>query len=471
MGEQLEREIHDECAVVGVTSIDLPASYLTFQALSTLQTRGEEASGMATFDNKLNVHKKLGRVDGVYTPKVLRKRLTGTTSVGHNRYSTSGSPKKHISPIEDQALAYAYVENGNNPEPEQQNKELESRGLNPHDLNDSEGKAHLIASEVRNGYDLPYAVERLYPRLGGATMSIAMHGDMEVAFKDPHGIRPGVLGRLPDGGLMVASETSALDTVGAEVIREIEAGEMVVMHGRDYEFKQLSEKLKRRLDVFELLYFSSPDSIQFNQTIADMRTRLGEQLAIEHPIDSDIVIPVPSSGLLAGEGYADSLGIPRPTAIMKNRYIDRTFILPEQLRDKALLNKSRPIASRVKGKRVTAVDDTKVRGSTMKVSVEKLMDAGAAEVNVLIASPPVVYPDFYGIDTKSQDELIAANMNREEIRQHLGAHSLNYLSMNGMIKALGVPADQLNLSCFTGEYPIDIGRRKSEIQTPKSRVE
>src|SRR3989344_8091192 len=185
--------MHEECAVVGTTSVDLPASFLTFQALSALQLRGEEASGIATYENKLSVHKCLGRVDNVFNKRVLRKKLSGNTATGHNRYSTSGDPKKHMSPIDDQALAFAYQENGNNPEPEYLAEELHQRGLNPHDMNDSESKGHLIASEIRQGYDLPTAVERLYSRLGGATMSVAMHGDLIVAFKDPYGIRPGAL--------------------------------------------------------------------------------------------------------------------------------------------------------------------------------------------------------------------------------------------------------------------------------------
>ncbi len=469
MPEMVDREVHEACAAVVVSSIDLPASFLAYQGLAALQLRGEEASGMSTNSDTLSTHRSLGRVDNVYNKKILRRKLKGSTAVGHNRYSTSGNRKRHLQPVDDHNLAYAFAENGNNPEPEPLAEEIHSRGLNPNGMNDSEMRGSLIASEIRAGYEGLEAVKRLYSRLGGASFTVFMQGPTAFALKDSHGVKPGVLGRLPDGGYMAASETSALDTVGAEVIREIGAGEMVMMEGKYHEFVQLGEKRDSMLDIFEILYFSSPDSMQFGEYIAEYRTRLGEQLAVEHPIESDIVIPVPTSGIFAGEGYADTLGIPRPTSLMKNRYIQRTFILPEQLRNKALLNKIRPIPSRVRGKEVTVVDDTKVRGSTMKVLVEKLKVAGANKVNVLIASPPVVYPDFYGIDTKSQDELIAANLSMEEMRDNIDADYLGYLSMAGMLKALNIPAEKLNLSCFTGEYPIKIGKRDLEIRQPKTK--
>lgn len=467
-------EIHEKCAVVGVSFEENGnAALSTEMALFALQHRGTEASGIAYLDEAGNFDaiRDDGMVKDVYGDQLLH--VTGRIAIGHNRYATSGPKDNRAQPVIDNAAEVAFAHNGNLPVTDRLAKYLEHHNIVTNNRTDSEMMGTLITDYVRQGQPLPDAVELAYPLFKGAFTCVAMRNETLVAFRDADGIRPGVIGSL-GGGLMVASETPALDIVGAKFERDIMPGEMVVIeNGKLVESRQLADP-DPHFDVFEIVYFMRPDSVVNGETVYAMRYRAGVELAKQHGLltdnqDNILVVPIPDTSVPAAEGYADTLKLQHRNAIVKNRYVGRTFMQPTNgERQNQLRLKHNIIPSAIEGRDVVLIDDSIVRLNTLPNLVELAKASGAKSVSVLIASPPVRFPDFYGIDTPSQGELAAANLRPEQIREITDAHYLGYLSLQGLLRSTGINGDNLNLSCFTGEYPIGIGRHKEEIKAPVS---
>lgn len=471
----MAEEAKEKCAVAAVVGSDhgLHASELVYEELFAMQHRGAEASGMASSlpEGGITNHRDNGVVVDVYKEKHIRE-LAGSVAIGHNRYSTSGSKKKHMQPFVDEAVDYALAHNGNLPVTERLEGYLAKHNISPAHINDSEMMGHAIGQRLRKKHDLPTAIERSYSLFEGAFSCVALHDGMVVAFRDPKGIRPLALGKF-DGGYAVSSETSGLDIIDAAYEREIEPGEMVIITKDGIESKQIAEG-ENKLDMFEFVYFARHDSQLYGQRVNEVRRKFGEELADQHPPQTDdlkniVVVPIPDTSTPAAEGYAEKLGLSHRSAVIKNRYIGRTFMLPNHtMRKQNLRRKHNIIPEAVDGKDVIFMDDSIVRLNTYPRLVKLAYMCGARSVSALIASPPVRFPDYYGIDTPSQSELAAANMTVEQMRQKVGSSHLGFLSLSRMVRATGLPADMFNLSCFTGEYPIDIGSRKKEISAPVS---
>jgi amidophosphoribosyltransferase len=481
-------EAREKCAVAGIVGYDenLPAAGLMYESLFAMQHRGAEATGMVTqkSDGSLGAHRELGLIIDVFREEAAEK-LVGSIAVGHNRYSTSGLKDKHMQPYVDEAVGFAMGHNGNLPITSYLDARLSKSNVITSAVNDSEKMGIAIAQEIRNGHDLPAAIELAFPLFKGAFSCVAMHGDTLVGFRDSKGVRPLALGEF-DGGRIFASETCALDIVGAKYEREVSPGEMVILTpDGSIDSKQINSG-EEKLDIFEFVYFARHDSYLYGRRVNEVRRNLGRQLAEQHPpivddLDNVLVVPIPDTSVPAAEGYAETYKLRHRQGIIKNRYIGRTFMQPSQLQrqqqlrrkhaviDEALAELSEDGKTVVKNYDVILIDDSIVRGNTIPNLVLQVKAAGARSVTVLIASPPVRFPDFYGIDTPSQNELVAANITPEKFRKSLKhCEYLGYLSLDRMVKATGMPADKFNLSCFNGEYPIGIGSRKAEIYTPVS---
>ncbi len=455
----------EKCGVVGIYGWDLEAARLVHPALWALQHRGQESSGIAASDgHNLRIHHGAGLVAQVYSDESL-EYLTGPIAIGHNRYSTSGSSgASHVQPIIrlDKRLALAH--NGNLPSTAKLAAFLAEKGFETSG-NDTEMMADAIKYYRLQGMSLEDAVEKAFPLFTGAFACVIMDQTKLVAIRDSKGIRPLSIGVLA-GGFAIASETCALDTIGAAYLRDVKPGEMVVVDQRGLTSRQLAPG-DQKLDIFEFVYFARPDSILLGQSVNEVRRRFGQLLAKEAKVKADIVIPVPDSAIPAAIGYAEASGIKFDHGLIKNRYIHRTFIRPEQhQREGDIRMKLNPLPRVLSGKRVAVVDDSIVRGNTTKKLVGMLRQAGAKSVHVLISSSPVKYPDFYGIDTPNQKKLIASRMSVKQIEKYIGADSLNFLSYDGMVKAVGVPENMLSTSCFSGVYPIDIKERAKEVLEP-----
>jgi amidophosphoribosyltransferase len=428
-----------------------------------LQHRGQESSGIVSSDGqRLYRHAAPGLVATVYREEDL-EQLPGHMAIGHNRYSTSGgTDDMYNQPFLDHEHRIAFAHNGNLPDWSQLQEFLEKRGIKLDKFNDSRMMSAAIACYMDDGLSLPDAVKAAYPLFTGVFSSLLMNEDTLIAFRDPAGIRPLSIGTF-EGGYVVASETCAFDTVGATYLRDVEPGEMVVID-KDGLTSQQIIKGEQKLDIFEMVYFARPDSLLLGKRVDMVRQEFGRVMAKEFPIEADVIVPVPDSGIPAALGYAQASGIPFEMALIKNRYIHRTFIRPTaQLRERDLKMKLNPVLELMKDKRVVLVDDSIVRGTTMRHLVSMVFEAGAKEVHLLISSPPVRYPDFYGINTPKQSELLAAYMTEQEMSDYVGATSLSFLSFDGMIKATGLPAERFTTSCFNGDYPISIGQRAQEI--------
>lgn len=453
------------CGIFGVFSHGLEASRLVHTGLWALQHRGQEGSGIVSSDgNKLYVHRGMGLVASVYTEEIL-SALPGNIAIGHNRYSTSGGGGcDHLQPVirEDRLLALAH--NGNLPTTDKLEKFLASKGINTRLCNDSELMRKAVSYYLVKGQDLEVAVKKAYPLFTGVFSCLFMTADKIVAVRDRRGIRPLSIGRLNSTGIVISSETCALDIIGAKWERDIKPGEMIVVDKNGLRSFQLSPG-KEMVDIFELIYFARPDSIISGVNVNEVRKNLGRQLAKEISLDVDIVIPIPDSAIPAAIGFSEVSGIPFDMGIIKNRYIHRTFIRPAQsLRESDIKIKLNPLSSVISGKKIALMDDSIVRGTTSKEIVAMLKRAGAKEVHFLVSSPPVKYPDFYGIDTPRQNQLIAAVKTIEETKNYIQADSLNYLSYKGMIKATKLPKNHLCTACFSGEYPISIGSRIKDLK-------
>jgi amidophosphoribosyltransferase len=456
----------EKCAVFGVYGQGFEAARLTYFGLYALQHRGQEGSGITTSDGKkLYTHKRPGLVAQVYTEEAISK-LHGHIAIGHNRYSTSqGGEDEHLQPVIGRDKILALAHNGNLPSTTDLVDFLTKKGLPTRHHSDSELMAEAIKYYFIQDEDIEGAVAKAFPLFTGAFSLVIMTATKLVAVRDRCGIRPLSIGKL-NGGYVVASETCALDTVLATFVRDVAPGEMVVIDDNGLHSHTLAEP-DQKLDIFEFVYFSRPDSYLMGKSVDKVRHNMGIELAKEANISADVVVPVPDSAISAALGYAHHSGIPYYQALIKNRYIGRTFIQPEQhLRDFAVQMKLNPVRSALEGKRVILVDDSIVRGTTSPKVISMLREAGATEVHCVVSSPPYRYPDFYGIDTPDQKNLLAIRYDMPGIQKFLGADSLHYLSYDGLITATELEETQLCTSCFTGIYPIDIRERAQEVSLP-----
>ncbi len=484
--ESSDEVLGEKCGVFGVFGRGLDVARLAFFGLYSLQHRGQESSGIATSDgSQIYSHLGMGLVSQVFDEQSIGA-LPGYISVGHNRYSTAGGSRiEYAQPIlvDAGSTQIALAHNGNLPSTTALVAFLKIKGVTVETQSDSILMAEAIAAVMRGGpvkdgqdpshgvkKSLEEAVKEVYPLMTGAFSLLVMSKDELVALRDPCGLRPlsiGTLNGLPAqaGGYIFSSETCAFHTVGATHLRDVAPGEMVIVDGAGMRAVQLAEP-NPKLDIFEFVYFSRPDSELLGKSVYQVRKNFGRELAIEAPISADVVIPVPETSIPAAIGYSQARGIPFEMGLTKNRYIHRTFIAPEQhIREQGVKAKLTPQVEVIKGRRVAVVDDSIVRGTTSRQIVQMLFEAGATEVHFLVCSPPVVFPDFYGIDTPRQQDLIAATKTIPQMKEYLGATSLNFLSFKGMIKATGLPEDRFSTSFFTGEYPIDIKERRAEIST------
>ena len=453
--------LNEKCAVFGVFGESEIASRQTYFGLFALQHRGQEYSGIASTDGKdIFSYKGQGLVSQVYTEEAL-KDLPGFGAIGHNRYSTSrGGGAEHAQPVIINNIAFAH--NGNLPSVKALTEFLQANDIKVDDMSDSELMAEAIGFYVKEGLTLPDAIEKTYPLFTGAFSCVALSTDYLVAFRDPCGIRPLVMGKRKDKTFF-ASETCALQTVGADFVREVEPGEMVVVSKEGVE-QRILEKRDPKFDIFEFVYFARSDSNMLGKSVYEVRKNFGKVLAEEYKLDVDIIIPVPETSIPSAIGYSHATGTPFEMALVKNRYIHRTFIEPLQDdRDKKVKMKLLPLTEIISGKRVAVIDDSIVRGTTSRQIVKMLFEAGATEVHFLVGSPPVKFPDFYGIDTPQQVDLIGSQKTIKEICEYLGATSLSFLSVDGMVKATGLPKERFSLSAFTGDYPIDLYERAKEV--------
>jgi amidophosphoribosyltransferase len=466
-------QLNEKCAVFGIIGqkfgkqTGLEAARLTFYGLWALQHRGQESSGIVSSDGKqLYRHAAQGLVATVYREEDL-EQLPGHVAIGHNRYSTSGGADEcYDQPFVDRKHNIALAHNGTLPDTTKLETFLTKRGVNLEKLNDSSMMMAAISCYMDDGLTIAEAVTQAWPLFTGAFSIVAMTPDTLVAFRDNRGIRPLSIGTL-DGGYVAASETCAFDTIGAEFLRDVEPGELVVMNKEGLTSHQV-EAGKLKLDIFEMVYFARPDSLLMGKRVDEIRKNFGSQMAKEFPIKADVIVPVPDSGIPAALGYSQASGVPFEMGLIKNRYIHRTFIRPTiALRERDLKMKLNPVIETFKDKRVVLVDDSIVRGTTMRHLVAMVFEAGAKEVHLLITCPPVRYPDFYGINTPQQSELLAAYMTEDEMRDYVGATSLCFLSYDGMLDATELPHENFSTSCFNGVYPISIGKRADEIMELK----
>lgn len=457
-----EDGLKEKCAVFGAFSPSRQASFLVYRGLSSLQHRGQEASGISSTNGGIHTYKEQGLVSQAYKEMDI-ENLPGKIAIGHNRYATVGGGD-HLQPVTTEKNLVALAHNGTLPETKQLEAFLESKNISPKGLNDSEMMQRAIEYHVAQGLPIEEAVRQSFPLFTGAFALTILAQDTLIGLRDTFGIRPLTMGKLADGGYALSSETCGLDSVGATFLRSVKPGEMVVIDDTGLRTEQLAQG-QEKLDIFEIVYFSRPDSQYFGKSVNEMRREMGKQLADEQTIEADMVFAVPNSAIPAAAGYAQESGISyEPDALIKDSYTHRTFINPSpSARAEGVRRKFDLIEDVLLGKRVIVVDDSIVRGTTSKELVSMLRDAGAKEVHLVISSPPVKYPDFYGIATPTQEELISSRMSVEEIRQFIGADSLQFLSLDGMIQAIGVPRDKFCLSCFTGEYPIDIGNNAKNI--------
>jgi len=451
---------NEECGIFGIYAPGEDVARLTFFGLFALQHRGQESAGIAVGDGvRVAMHKDMGLVTQVFDEEILAN-LTGHLAIGHTRYSTTGSSVlRNAQPLHCfmQSGTVAVAHNGNLINAEELREEMQADGLEFETTNDSEVLARLIASQT-DAPNLAHAVRAAMQKVRGAYSLAILTENELVGVRDPYGVRPLCLGRLGSDHWVLASETCALNTVGATFVRELAPGEIVVIN-KDGVRRAPGVPMEREaLCMLEMIYFARPDSVMYGHSLHAARQRMGGELAREHPaVGADLVIPIPDSGIPAALGFAQAAGIPFGEGLIKNRYIQRTFIQPDQrMRDLGVRMKLMPIREALQGKKVVMVDDSIVRGTTTGKVVRLLLDAGAAEVHVRISAPPVKFPCFYGIDMATQDQLVAARHSIEEIRNLIGATSLGFLSPSGLAHALSVPNDNFCLACFTGDYPIEI---------------
>nr|WP_241156458.1 MULTISPECIES: amidophosphoribosyltransferase [unclassified Adlercreutzia] len=474
-GERPDRP-EEECAVFGVYAPGEDVARMTCYGLQALQHRGQESAGIAVGDGEtVMVAKDLGLVTQVFDEAAL-SALEGHVAVGHVRYSTSGgkasweAAQPHISAIDDELIALAH--NGTLVNTARIRTQLISEGVQLRAGTDSEVAAKAIGFVTRRTHRLRDGIGFAMENLKGAYAMVLVTSRALYAFRDPHGIRPLCIGRLPEGrGWVVSSETCGLDIVGAQYVRDVAPGEVLRFSEAGIDSEQAVPALEPAACIFEYVYFARPDSLLDGQSVYQARRAMGRILSQEAPVEADLVLGVPDSGVPAALGYAEASGIAYTDGIVKNRYVGRTFIQPTQaMRQLGIRLKLNPLPSVLAGKRLVVIDDSIVRGNTSKKLVQMLRDAGATEVHLRIVSPEVTWPCFYGIDTDTRDQLIAANMTLEEMNAWIGSDSLAFISLEGLRRSVaGARTQGFCEACFTGEYPVEIPAEtaKRSLQTKR----
>jgi amidophosphoribosyltransferase len=448
------------CGVFGIRSVERDVARLTYFGLFALQHRGQESAGIAVSDRgRLTVLREMGLVAQVFREEHLQA-LPGEVAVGHTRYSTTGSSQwENAQPVvrDGAARQVALGHNGNLVNAELLRAELGAEGVRLASTSDTEVIAALIA---RDPAPLPEAVAATMRRLEGAYSVTALSEETLIAFRDQHGFRPISLGRI-GSDWVVASETCALDLVGAEWVRDVRPGEVVWIDAQGLHSAQALPEGRGALCIFEQVYFARPDSALAGTEVHGARVRMGERLAAEAPVDADLVMPIPDSGTPAAIGFSKASGIPFQEGLIKNRYVGRTFIQPDQaLREQGIKLKFNPL-DEISGKRLVVVEDSIVRGTTTRQIVSMLFDAGAREVHMRVASPPIVSPCFYGLDFGDDQQIAAAHRSVAEMCEHIGATSLRYLSVEGMQAATRLPEGSVCRACFTREYPTRVPEQRN----------
>ena len=461
----------DECGVLGLsTPHGEGVAQLAFFGLFALQHRGQEAAGIAVSDGKrTRLHKEAGLVANVFTPDTLAP-LTGYHAIGHTRYSTTGSNSgRNIQPflVETMHGPLSVAHNGNIVNAAALRDELLHKGFGLTATSDTEVFTLMLAAA--GGQTWQERIERTLPAWKGAFSLVILAADQVIAVRDPWGFRPLSVGRLPHGGYAVASETCALSTLGCVDVDEVKPGEMVTLRGGEIERTQvLAPHTKAARCTFEFVYFSRPDSVWDGRSVHHTRQRLGIELAKESMVDADVVIPVPDSSIPAAIGFARESGLPFNDGLIKNRYIGRTFIEPTQdIRERGVALKFNALSENLKGKRVIMIDDSLVRGTTAGPLVKLVRDAGASEVHVRITCPPITHACHFGVDMGHDNDLIASRLDVAEIQAHIGADSLAFLSLDGMMNAVAsrdaADDDGYCNACFTGQYPIAVGGAQAKL--------
>jgi amidophosphoribosyltransferase len=459
-------KLREECGVFGVVGVKDAANFVAL-GLHALQHRGQEAGGIVSHDPEqgFNSARRFGYVRDNFTKQSLMETLPGPLAIGHVRYSTAGSKGntaiRDVQPFfgEFSMGGAAIAHNGNITNANALRRELIERGSIFQSSSDSECIIHLMARSLQQ--NVPERMKDALRRVEGAFSVVAMTRTKLIGVRDPLGVRPLVIGRIGDDGYALSSETCALDIIGAEFVREVEPGEMVVIEHGHLKSHRPFEAAKSRFCVFEQVYFSRPDSILGGRSVYETRRQIGVELAREAAVDADLVCPVPDSGTPAAIGFSHESGIPYGMGIIRNQYMGRTFIAPtEQIRNMGVRLKLNVNRALIKGKRVILVDDSVVRGTTSRKIKDMLLDAGAAEVHFRIASPPTAWPCFYGVDTPDREKLLAARMSEEEMCDYLGVDSLKFISLDGLYRAAGEAEGRNNScpqfcdACFSGEYPV-----------------
>jgi amidophosphoribosyltransferase len=459
-------KLKEECAVFGVYGTEDAAS-LTALGLHALQHRGQEATGIVTFDGmEFPAHRELGHVGDVFDKeRGIVEKLRGHAAIGHNRYSTTGDPMiRNIQPLfADFAFGgLAVAHNGNLTNALRLRRELVNGGAIFQSTTDTETLIHLLAHAQGNVTERLIAALR---RVEGAYSLVCLSRKKLIGVRDPMGVRPLVLGRLADPNKgttahILASETCALDIIGAEKVRDVQPGELIVIDDKGVHSQFPFPKMPERFCVFEYIYFSRPDSIVEGHSVYDARKAIGRELAREHDVPADVVVPIPDSGVPSAIGYAEESGIPFQFGIIRNHYVGRTFIEPtDEIRHLGVKLKHNANPSVIRGKRVMLVDDSIVRGTTSRKIVEMIRAAGATEVHMCISSPPTTNSCYYGVDTPERTQLMAARMTVEEMRKEIGCDTLGFISMDGLYRAMGLPGRDPKKpaycdACFSGDYPI-----------------
>jgi len=447
----------EACGLFGIYAPGEDVARLTYFGLFALQHRGQESAGIAVSDGThLRAYRELGLVTRVFTEPILQS-LTGHIAVGHTRYATTGSTNlRNVQPITCSTLQgnIAVAHNGNLVNAHHLRAELEAQGEQFEATNDSEVIVRLIARHYQG--DIVSALRAMMRRVQGAYSLAILTPKQLIGVRDPFGVRPLCIGRL-DSAWVLASEDCAFPPIGAEFVREVQPGEIVVIDEQGLHSYEGLPIQREALCMFELIYFARPDSHLFGNLIYEVRRRMGMELAHEHPVQADLVIPVPDSGVPAAVGYAQASGIPFGEGLIKNRYAPRTFIQPDQrLREQSVRLKLTPLREIIEGKRLVVVDDSIVRGTTTRQIVRLLFEAGASEVHMRITAPPIRHPCHYGIDMATLRELVAAEHTVADVCEQIGATTLGYLSIEGLMRASRLPQHRFCLACFNGNYPIPI---------------
>lgn len=451
------RELKEECGVIGIFDpTDKNTSSLLFYGLYALQHRGQESAGIASNDgNRIYHFKNMGLVPEIFDDEIL-DQLVGHISIGHVRYGKKGTNSiENAHPLIEHGDkgSLALVHNGNISNALQLRKELEEEGHVFTSLVDSEVIIKLLKKYEDQG--LLAAIEKTMDLIEGSYAAVVMTEEALVAFRDPHALRPLCLGKLEEG-YALASESCALDAIGADLVKNLDQGEIVIITKDGLESHSYKKSERRASCIFEYVYFARPDSTIDGVNVYEARKRAGEILAREYPAEADLVMAVPDSSIPVALGYSEQLGIQYVEGLFKNRYVGRTFIEPSKSsRERTLRLKLTPLWRNIRGKRIVLVDDSIVRGTTSKRLVAALKKAGAKEVHVRISSPPIAYSCYYGIDTPDRKELLGANKTVEEIRDFIGADSLNYLTLEGLMESVGLEEDNCCTACFSGNYPIE----------------